>query len=200
MITRLAFLIVFVLIAGCVKQAPGSKSAGDSTGSRKSPTSRPSGTLAKVKPAEEAKASNPSAVAAADRLDVEVYDHFGDGVAKGTEAITLAMVAANPKEYVGKKIRLTGKVASVCKEKGCWMVLTDGPTKVRIKFRAYGFFMPLDCEGREAILDGSFDVTEMSIAEIKHLLEDEDKHAEAEKVDKPRNEFTVMADGVALKK
>ena len=80
------------------------------------------------------------------------------------------------------------------------MILAEGPTKVRIKFRDYGFFMPLDCEGREVILDGGFNVTEVSIAEVKHLLEDAGKPEEAKKVTKPRFELTVMADGVALKK
>jgi len=188
--TIFTVLVAIGLLFGCTQENAEATASGSSKTARKGPTSQPT----KKKPASSTQ------VAAADRLDAKVYDHFGDGVAKGADAITVASVAAEPKKHAGKKIRLTGKVSAVCKKKGCWMILTDGPTKVRIKFRDYGFFMPLDCEGREAILDGNFDVEEVSVAEIKHLLEDEGKHEEAKKVDKPRHEFTVMADGVALKK
>lgn len=176
-------LVILGLFSGCVED-------------RDAPTSQPT----KAKPTDADTSASPTEVAVADRLDPKVYDHFGDGIAKGSEAITIAAVAAEPKKHAGKKLRLTGKVASVCKKKGCWMVLADGPTKIRIRFRDYGFFMPLDCEGREAILDGNFEVKEVSVAEIKHLLEDEGKHEEAKKVEKPRHELTVIAGGVALKK
>ncbi len=175
---QIATLLIAGLLASCVQPT--------------STTSKPSG----AKAATES-AGQPAKTA---RLDEKLYDHFGDGVAKGLEPITLVAATANAKTHSGKKIRLTGKIQSVCQKKGCWMVLAEGSTKVRVKFRDYGFFMPLDSQGREAILDGTFSLNEVSIAEIKHLLEDAGKHAEAEKVDKPRQEFTVVADGVALKK
>ena len=181
-------LVAAGLMTACIQETADPAQASKAV--RGTPTSKPS----------KAVTAATKKSAAVDRLDPEVYDHFGEGIAKGAEPVTLATVATALDEHAGKKVCLTGKVTAVCKKKGCWMVLTDGPTKVRIKFRDYGFFMPLDCEGREAILDGDLAVKEVSVAEIKHLLEDEGKHDEAKKVDKPRHELTVMADGVALKK
>ena len=63
-----------------------------------------------------------------------------------------------------------------------------------------GFFVPTDSEGRTAVLEGTFNVSETSVAALKHLLEDAGKTEEAAKVTEPRIEMKVMADGVALKK
>ena len=80
------------------------------------------------------------------------------------------------------------------------MVLAEGDKEVRVKFRDYGFFVPKDCKGQSAVLEGTFKVVTTSVAELKHLLEDEGKKEEAAKVTEPKVELSVMADGVALKK
>ncbi len=183
---KFSAVLVSIALAGCVQEsspAPGGDPGGTNVKSE-APTSRPS----------EKK------IAATARLDDKIYDHFGDGVAAEGEAITLATLVEKSKELVGKKVRLTGDVKSVCKKKGCWMVLADGLKEVRIVFRDYGFFMPKDCEGRTAILEGTFDVTETSVADLKHFLEDEGKKEEAAKVTEPKLEMNLTADGVALKK
>ena len=80
------------------------------------------------------------------------------------------------------------------------MKVSDGDDEVFVKFLDYAFFMPLECEMREAVIEGTFSFQETSVAELKHYLEDEGKHAEAAKVTKPQLRMSVMAAGVALKK
>jgi hypothetical protein len=198
----IAILVGAGLLGGCIREvAPDASPAG--TTSKPSaavvnqpkgvnpPTSRPTVGSGKV---------DSNVAAAGARLDEQVYDHYGAGVAEGDAAIGLADLVANAKDHTGKQVRLTGKIDSVCKAKGCWMILADGPHQVRITFRDYGFFMPKDCEGRTAILDGRFEVKEVPVAEVKHYLEDAGRHDEAAKVTEPRQEFRVVADGVALRK
>lgn len=134
-----------------------------------------------------------------DRAD---FDMFGAGVAEKGLTLDLVSLAANSRELAGKKVRLIGKVESVCKKKGCWMRLTqgEGGKPVFVRFTGYAFFMPLDCEGREVVLEGTYSFTESSVAELKHYLEDEGKHAEAAKITEPRLEMKVMADGVAMRR
>jgi hypothetical protein len=51
------------------------------------------------------------------------------------------------------------------------------------------------------VLEGTFSVTTESVALQKHLLEDEGKHEEAEKVCEPNeNALKLDAEGVALAK
>ena len=80
------------------------------------------------------------------------------------------------------------------------MNISDGNNEVFVKFVDYAFFMPLQCETREAILEGEFSFEETPIAELKHYLEDEGKHDEAAKVTQPKLQMKVMAAGVALRK
>ena len=192
---KFSTVLVAIALTSCVQEsspAPSGNAGGTSAANKDGTTTRKSG----------ATTSRPSAkkIAATNRLDDKIYDHFGDGIAAAGETITLATLVKKSKELAGKKVRLTGDVKSVCKTKGCWMVLADGSKEVRIKFRDYGFFMPKDCEGRTAVLEGIFDVSETSVADLMHLLEDEGKKEEAAKVTEPGLEMKVMADGVALKK
>lgn len=159
-------------------QEPASKS------STSRPTSRPS----------------TAAVPVSIRMDPKSYDHFGDGVAKGTPSLSVAQLCSNSSAYDGKKVGIRGSVASVCKAKGCWMILEEGGQKLRVKFRDYSFFMPLDCEKREVVLTGTFQVKVIPVAEARHYLEDAGKHEEAKKITEPQKEFSVMADGVAMRK
>ena len=191
-------VLLTVALTACVQEST-SSTRSDPAGSPTGTTAKKAGTTTRKTGGTTTRPSEKKIVGES-RLDEKVYDHFGDGVATGTESITLATLAEKSKEFTGKKVRLTGDIKSVCKKKGCWMILADGNQQVRIQFRDYGFFMPLDCEGRTAVLEGTFDVSETSVADLKHLLEDEGKTEEAAKITKPRLEMRVMADGVALKK
>ena len=125
------------------------------------------------------------------------YDSFGKGV-DSLEAIPVASVLANPKAYEGSTVRVTGAVESVCKVKGCWMKV-GGDDQMRVTFEGYSFFMPLDCEGRDAVMQGTVSVKQLTLAEAKHYLEDAGKHEEAKNLTKPGSEVTFVATGVALK-
>jgi hypothetical protein len=114
-------------------------------------------------------------------------------------AVPVADVLAAPENYAGRDIRFSGPIQSVCKVKGCWMRI-GGEPNVFVKFKDYAFFVPLDADGRDAILEGQIAVKEIPVAEARHYLEDAGKHDEALKITKPVREVTFMASGVALRK
>ncbi|MCB9870589.1 MAG: DUF4920 domain-containing protein [Planctomycetes bacterium] len=209
--TSTSILLAVFAFAACSETAPVNspapkKSSGPAAAAGTNATSQPS----TAEPKKEATPAPAASQPAEKKVDPKVglvprmadpgYDYFGDGVAKDGDAISVAALAGKAKDHAGKRVRLSGTVQSVCKKKGCWMVLAAGDDKVRVKFKDYGFFMPLDCEGRECILEGTFAVQEVSIAMRKHLLEDAGKHDEAAKIDKPTQEMSVVAEGVAMRK
>ena len=52
-----------------------------------------------------------------------------------------------------KLCKLKGKIVETCSKKGCWMTLDTGEDTLFIKFRDYGFFVPIDSdEGKDAIV------------------------------------------------
>lgn len=98
--------------------------------------------------------------------------------------------------------KVSGYVTSVCKKKGCWMILSQSPTDstgLFVKFKDYGFFMPLDCEGSKVVMQG-FAFNEVTpVDELKHYAEDEGKSAEEiAKITQPEVEKKYLANGVVM--
>lgn len=99
---------------------------------------------------------------------------------------------------------VSGKVDAVCQAKGCWMNIVS-PTgsidnEMFVKFKDYGFFMPLDIAGEEVIMRGRAYKEETSVDELRHYAEDEGKSAEeVAAITEPVTELKFMADGVILK-
>jgi hypothetical protein len=129
------------------------------------------------------------------------WDSFGAPVVADAESVTLAQLVAEPSQYDGKRVLVHGgKVDAVCKKKGCWMMLGSGDDQIRVTFKDYGFFVPLDCESREVVMLGTFEVKIVPLDEAKHYLEDAGKHDEAAKLTEDQKELRLVADGVRLAK
>jgi hypothetical protein len=97
----------------------------------------------------------------------------------------------------GQKVRVRGTVASVCQKAGCWLVLEDGTTQVRIFTREHQFFLPKDVVGKQADVEGTLRTKTLSSAFAKHLAEDGGK--DPSKVpDAPQQELMMTATGVAI--
>jgi hypothetical protein len=117
-----------------------------------------------------------------------------------SEATPIGAVLSKPDEYQGKLVQVSGKVSSVCAKKGCWFVIQD-PDKadesVRITMKDYGFFVPKDCAGKSAVIEGQFALKVLTEAERKHLAEDAGKDPSA--ITGDVKEYSLVATGVQLK-
>ncbi len=101
------------------------------------------------------------------------------------------------------KTKLEGTVESVCQVKGCWMNLVpeDGneAKSIFVKFKDYGFFMPLDLSGEKVIIEGVAYKEVTPVDELKHYAEDEGlPQEEIDKITEPKEELKFMADGVIV--
>jgi hypothetical protein len=102
-----------------------------------------------------------------------------------------------------ENVKLKGKIDGVCQAKGCWMNIVSETNKddegIFVKFKDYGFFMPLDASGNTAILRGRAYKEETSVDELKHFAEDAGKSAEEiAAITEPVTELKFMADGVII--
>ena len=97
--------------------------------------------------------------------------------------------------------KVVGTVESVCKKKGCWMniVSNDTDKEMFVKFVDYGFFMPLDCEGRTMVMEGVAYREVTPVDELRHYAEDEGKsEEEINAITEPLEELKFMASGVVM--
>lgn len=99
-------------------------------------------------------------------------------------------------------VQYASNIKSVCKKKGCWMKmeLSDKETSF-VKFKDYEFFVPLNADGSEAIVNGKAFVDVVSVSELKHYAQDAGKSKEEiKKITKPEVTYSFEASGVYIKK
>ncbi|MHB0754644.1 DUF4920 domain-containing protein [Polaribacter sp. M15] len=131
------------------------------------------------------------------------YDSFGDKISADKALSSEEMLVKFNTLNVGDTInvKFASKINEVCSKKGCWMKLPVGETETMVRFKDYGFFMPLDAKDREVIVEGKAFLKETSVDELKHYAEDAGKtDEEIAKITAPKKEFSFEANGVLMKK
>lgn len=98
-------------------------------------------------------------------------------------------------------VKFEAPINAVCASKGCWMRLDIGDEEqVFVKFKDYGFFVPTDTDGGNAIVEGKAYLEEVSVNELRHMAEDAGMSKdEVAAITKPERELRFMADGVLIK-
>ena len=94
-------------------------------------------------------------------LAVEVRD-FGEPLTSGLEATPIEQIVADPDSWLGKHVRIEGRVSGVCAHQGCWLdlVSTDDST-LRVKVDDGVIVFPQDALGLEATAEGTVEILEM---------------------------------------
>jgi hypothetical protein len=100
------------------------------------------------------------------------------------------------------QVKVASKINEICQNKGCWMTLDLGNEETAfVKFKDYGFFVPMNAQKRETIIEGKAFVEETSVAELKHYAEDEGKTSEdIAEITVPKTEYKFLAHGVLISK
>jgi hypothetical protein len=135
---------------------------------------------------------------------VLVYTAFGDKISKKGSISSGEMLAKFSNLNVGDtiEVKFSSIIKDLCSKKGCWMKLPlKDSLETMVRFKDYGFFMPLDAKGKEVIVNGKAFVKETSVEELQHYAEDAGKtKEEIAQITAPKVEFAFEADGVLLKK
>ena len=100
------------------------------------------------------------------------YELFGEPLPSTGEALGLGELIENSAQYQGDEVLVHTRIARVCQKKGCFFMATEGPATARITFKDYGFFIPTDSGGKQAMLYGVFSRQPVSEAEAEHYAED----------------------------
>jgi len=127
--------------------------------------------------------------------------HFGEKIeADGAESFSSVMAKLDDVEEYQTKV--TGTVQSVCKKKGCWVKLNEADSGLEdmfVKFKDYGFFLPLDCEGAKVVMEGKAFKEITTIDELRHYAEDNgDSEEQIAMITQPKVEYKFLASGVKM--
>ena len=113
----------------------------------------------------------------------------------------LSALFANTASFKGKLVRVGGRIVGVCQKKGCWMKITDGKNVMRVRFKGYKFFMPVNSKGYMAVVYGYAGQALIPVRWLRHYAEDRGaSKAEIAKITKPKKTVAFTASWVELKK
>ena len=137
-----------------------------------------------------------------DNSDIS-YASFGDSIT-AENAISkenLLDQYQTMKEGDTMNLKFCSKINDVCQKKGCWMNVDLGKNEQAfIKFKDYGFFMPLNAKGEEVIVNGKAFLAIESVDEQKHYAKDAGKsQAAIDSITTPIKTYSFLADGVLIK-
>ena len=96
------------------------------------------------------------------------------GVAPEEMSVTrIGDILTDGQTFEGKEVMVEGITGSVCENRGCWMYVEDGSSRIRVTFKDYGFFVPKDAQGKRVRVRGSVNSRLVSKETLQHWAEEE---------------------------
>lgn len=116
-------------------------------------------------------------------------------------AIAVSEIPAILAKQDSAEIKVIGKIGECCQKKGCWMkVPISEEQEMLVRFKDYGFFVPMDSEGKEIVMEGLVKKEVIPVAQLRHYAEDAGKtKEEIEKITEDEVKISFMATGVVIK-
>jgi hypothetical protein len=130
---------------------------------------------------------------------MQVYPYFAGAEFDRTQAKSSDEIAAYLAAYNGdtSEVAFTANIIDNCAKKGCWMNVNIAGEPVRVKFKDYEFFVPLDAAGHQTTLNGTFNFDTLTVAHLRHLAEDANATEDSiNSITEPEYSVTFMATGV----
>jgi len=117
-----------------------------------------------------------------------------------TEVVSPAEVATLMNDSTNEFI-VEGTIQECCQKKGCWMKVDMGDGEsMRVSFKDYGFFVPLDAAGSTMTMKGLAIYDTIDVDFLKHLAEDANAtQEEIDAITEPELAITFEATGVLIK-
>ena len=103
-----------------------------------------------------------------------VYPYFAGAEFDKTAAISSDEISEVVKNFNGEKMEVTftTQITENCEKKGCWMTVAAGDEDIRVSFKDYDFFVPLDSKGHTTTLNGVLFYDTLTVEQLRHYAMD----------------------------
>lgn len=134
-----------------------------------------------------------------EEVTVQITKHGEEITEEGVSSTTEFLAQFEGKESL--ELKVAGNIDEVCSKKGCWMMLDLGDDKtMRVTFKDYGFFVPLDAAGKTAIMQGVATMETTTVEDLQHYASDAGKsQEEIDAITEPEFNYAFEATGVIVK-
>ncbi|MBX3185365.1 MAG: DUF4920 domain-containing protein [Labilithrix sp.] len=103
----------------------------------------------------------------------EPYELFGDPLDTTLPKAGFAEIVADPAKFNRKEVLTSGTVRANCTKRGCWMEVRPDAERdgagLTIRFKDYGFFVPLDSRGARVTMQAKVAVTVLTKGQVLEL-------------------------------
>jgi hypothetical protein len=147
-------------------------------------------------------ACSPSSTETSEETESEatVAGYYGDTEWENEESISLASLMDSLQLSDSIYTTVEGKIDAACQAKGCWMSMSAAENEIFVKFKDYGFFVPMNSAGHDATMRGWAYAESQSVADqIEYAKDAEASDEEIAKITEPIRKYTFTADGVVIK-
>jgi len=103
-----------------------------------------------------------------------VYPYQAGAEFDQSTAISKDELAEVVKSFDGnkKEVAFTTEILENCEKKGCWMTVDAGDEEIRVSFKDYDFFVPLDSKGHQTTLNGVMFYDTLTVEQLRHYAMD----------------------------
>lgn len=123
---------------------------------------------------------------------------YGNDLSSDVQSTLLSDLIANPENYEGKTISVSGSITDVCQAMGCWMKISDGNNEIMVQ-TLHKFFLPKDAVGGNAVTEGKFKMTEISEEHAKEMTKESlNPKVKPEDIKGPQKVYVIQATGVKI--
>jgi hypothetical protein len=120
------------------------------------------------------------------------------------EVTKVADLLAKPEQYIGKTVRIEGKITAVCEMMQCWIKVDDGSTKepMQVKVDDGVITFPKDGAGKHAVAQGEFAKITMTkeeyIAQLQHEAKEKGKPVDISKITEGQTIYRINSTGAVI--
>lgn len=124
---------------------------------------------------------------------------YGADITAGATILSVADIFADTTGYSGKTVVVKGSMIEICRNAGCWTVLSDGTNNIRA-MTLHKFVMPkdMDLTGKVAVVEGIFSIKEITEEQAKHYTEEAGNDPNT--ITGPQKMYRIVATGIKILK
>ncbi len=91
------------------------------------------------------------------------------------ELTPISELLASPEDFVGKTVKVEGRILGVCEMRGCWIEIASDEEFESIRFKVEDGEMvfPVEAKGRLATAEGTFEKIELDLDQTRKMKQHE---------------------------
>jgi Domain of unknown function (DUF4920) len=122
-----------------------------------------------------------------------------------SEVTPIADILAHPEEYKGKRVLVEGRIAEVCRMRGCWIQIADstGAAEIRFKVEDGVIEFPRSVKGKHVRAEGIVSVRDLSptqqVEQGKHEAQEQGRGFNPATIKGPKTVVQIQGEGALTK-